>query len=410
MVIWNYLKQFGRDLASQKLRTAMTIFGIVWGTVAVTLLLAFGEGLKRQMRRSWLGLGENIVICWPTQTSRPWQGLPRGRRIRVTDEDIDLVRREVPEISAISSEFRNSASPLKVGRNVLVPQVVGTHPIFALMRNIIPAEGGRFIDPLDMRDRKRVLFLGDQLARDLFGDGEPVGGYVRLAGVPFLVVGVMQTKSQDSSYSGSDEDKAWIPGDSYQTMFGARYINNFVFQVADPKQVKTATDKMVAVLARRHKFDPEDREAIMMWDTTEMMTFLEDFFVLFQTFLAVLGTLTLVVGGIGVSNIMNVVVEERTPEIGLKMALGAKRRYVMGQFLFETFLITLAGGALGFAIGWGICAVFPSLGLAEYVGDPAISGRIAAGTVVVLGAISLIAGWFPARIAAHLNPVEALKM
>ncbi len=406
----NYLKQFVRDVLSQKLRTAMTVFGIVWGTVAVTLLLAFGEGLGQQMRTSWLGLGENIVICWPAQTSRPWEGLPRGRRIRLTDEDLDVVRREVPEIKAISSEYSNSQHALKVGRKVLVPQVVGTSPVFALMRNIIPSEGGRFINPLDMRDRKRVLFLGDQLARDLFGDSEPVGSYVYMAGVPFLVIGVMQTKYQDSSYSGSDDDKAWIPGESYKTMFGDKYLDNFVFQVADPRGVEAATDKLLSVLARRHQFDPEDREALMMWDTTEMMGFFEDFILLFQSFLAVLGTLTLVVGGIGVSNIMNVVVEERTPEIGLKMALGAKRRYVMGQFLLETFLITLIGGALGFAIGWGTCMAFPSLGLEEFVGNPTISAKIALGTVAVLGLISLIAGWFPARTAANLNPVEALKM
>ncbi len=410
MLIFNYLKQFYRDMTSQKLRTAMTIFGIVWGTVAVTLLLAFGEGMHHQLRVSQLDLGENIVICWPAQTSKPWQGLPKGRRIRVTDEDIGIVRREVAEIQAISSEYRNSNNATKVGRKTLVPQVVGTSPIFALMRNLIPSEGGRFINPLDMRDRKRVMFLGDQLARDLFGDGEPVGEYVQMAGVPFLVIGVLQTKYQDSSYSGSDEDKAFIPGESYKTMFGDKYVDNFIFQVEDPKLVEAATDKLVATLARRHKFDPEDREAIMMWDVTEMMSFFDDFFTLFQTFLAVLGTLTLVVGGIGVSNIMNVVVEERTPEIGLKMALGAKKRYVMGQFLLETFLVTLIGGAIGFVISWGICTAFPSLGLVQYVGNPAISARIALGTIAVLGVISLVAGYFPARTAARLNPVEALKM
>ena len=121
MLIFNYLKQFWRDMTSQKLRTAMTVFGIVWGTVAVTLLLAFGEGMHHQLKVSQLGLGENIVICWPAQTSKPWQGLPRGRRIRLTDEDIEVVRREVPEIKAISSEYSNTDNPLTVGRKVLVP-------------------------------------------------------------------------------------------------------------------------------------------------------------------------------------------------------------------------------------------------------------------------------------------------
>ncbi len=409
MLLWNYLKQFVRDLRSQKLRAVMTIFGIVWGTVAVTLLLAFGDAMHKQLRKMQLGLGESIVICFPAQTSKPWQGLPRGRRLRITDEDIDLVRREVPEISAITSEYSSSSAAFKVADKVLVPSLHGTSPVFGVIRNLIPRSGGRFIDPLDMDDRKRVVFLGDQLARDLFGDTEPVGENVYLAGMPFLVIGVMQPKQQDSNYNGSDQSKAIIPGPTYKAVFGDRYVDNFIFQVKDPEKVEAATDKLLAVLARRHKFDPSDREAIMMWDTTEMMAFFETFFKIFKAFLGVLGVLTLVVGGIGVSNIMNVVVEERTSEVGLKMALGAKRRYVLGQFLLETFLITLVGGALGFVIAWSICTGFPKLGLADTVGTPVISAQITLATVAVLGLISLVAGYFPARTAARLNPVEALK-
>jgi putative ABC transport system permease protein len=147
-----------------------------------------------------------------------------------------------------------------------------------------------------------------------------------------------------------------------------------------------------------------------MWDTTEGMKFLTTFFVAFRAFLGIVGALTLVVGGIGVSNIMSVVVEERTKEIGIKMALGARRRYVIGQFLFETLFITLVGGIVGFLVSWGICGVFPKLGLEDYVGTPVISFQVAAITTLVLGGIGLLAGYFPARTAANLRPVEALKM
>lgn len=410
MYLRNYCKQFVRDLLSQKLRTFLTVFGIVWGTASVTLLLAFGEGFHKQVGINMKGLGENIVIAWPTHTSLDWQGLPHGRRIRVTDEDMELIRRQVPEVARISGEMSESGTRLRAGRSTVAPQVVGANVEFARMRNMIAEEGGRYLNPIDLGNRRRVVFLGDQLKKNLFGIDEAVGRYVYFDGVPFLVVGVMQRKTQDSNYSGRDEDKATIPLPTFRAIYGQEYLDNFVFQVAGPDAVEAAKDGVIATLARKYRFDPDDKEAILMWDTTEMLVFLDAFFLGFRLFLGIVGALTLVVGGIGVSNIMNVVVEERTKEIGIKMALGAKKRYVLGQFLFETLLLTAVGGAIGLGIAWSICAVFPSFGLTDYVGDPVISSQVALLTTSILGAIGFLAGFFPARTAANLRPVEALRM
>ena len=229
----NYLRQFLRDLRSQKLRAALTLFGLVWGTASVTLLLAFGEGLQARLIKNIRGLGENIVICWPAQTSKPWEGLPRNRKITIKDEDIDALRREVPGLSAISGEYSSDNKKFKVGHKVLVPGMTGANPIFAAMRNLIPQTGGRYIDDLDMDERRRVVFLGDGLKKDLFGDEEVVGKYVNVNGVPFLVVGVMQKKEQDSSYQGRDTDRASIPATTFRAMYGQQKYENFVFQVAD---------------------------------------------------------------------------------------------------------------------------------------------------------------------------------
>jgi putative ABC transport system permease protein len=406
----NYLRQFARDVRAQKLRLFLTVFGIVWGTAAVTLMLAFGQGLHKQIVVNQKGLGDAIVIAWPTRTSKPWQGLPRGRLIRLTDEDLAVIRREVPEIDRMSEEYEND-SRLTWGAKTLAASTSGANAEWGVMRNMIPAEGGRFFNERDVADRRRVVFLGDQLEIDLFGGpGKAVGQTVRLNGAPFTVIGVLQPKSQDSSYGGRDKDKAIIPSTTFKAMFGVKYVENIIFQVLDPRKVEGAKKKFTAAAAGRQRFDPEDDEAIMMWDTTEGMKFIDTFFLAFRAFLGIVGALTLVVGGIGVSNIMNVAVEERTKEIGIKMALGAKRRYVVGQFLFETLFITIVGGALGFLISWGICGVFPKLGFKEYVGDPVISFQVAAITTVILGSIGLLAGYFPARTAANLRPVEALKM
>ncbi|HKI86580.1 MAG TPA: ABC transporter permease, partial [Thermoanaerobaculia bacterium] len=195
MHLRSFLLQFLRDVRSQKLRTFLTVFGIVWGTAAVTLLLAFGQGLEEQIIKSQKGLGENIVICWPARTSKAWAGNPKGRRIRVTEADIAMLRSQVPEIKAISGEFQDQKSGFKVGRKTLVPQISATSPVFAVMRNIIPQAGGRYLDRLDMKQRRRVVFLGNELKDDLFGDQPAVGHHISIGSVPFLVVGVMEKKS-----------------------------------------------------------------------------------------------------------------------------------------------------------------------------------------------------------------------
>jgi putative ABC transport system permease protein len=225
-----------------------------------------------------------------------------------------------------------------------------------------------------------------------------------------MVVGVMQQKEQDSNYSGQDKNKAFIPASTFRAVYNDKYVDNFVFQVADATQVEDAKNKVIATLGRVHRFDPEDKEAIQMWDTTENEKFMRSFMLGFRLFLGIVGTLTLIVGGIGVSNIMNVVVEERTKEIGVKMALGAHQSQIIGQFLFETFLLTGFGGAMGFLISWLICLVAPAIPIQQYIGVPQISLGVGAITTSILGAIGFLAGYFPARTAARLNPVEALRL
>ena len=170
------------------------------------------------------------------------------------------------------------------------------------------------------------------------------------------------------------------------------------------------TAEITTALAARKRFDPADTQAVQVWDTTEMFAFFDAFMLGFNIFLGLMGILTLVVGGIGVSNIMNVVVEERTREIGIKMALGARSWAILSQFMLETFVLTGVGGALGLGISYAICAAFPSLGLGEYVGDPELSPRLALLTAALLGAVGFLAGYFPARDAARLDPVVAMKV
>jgi putative ABC transport system permease protein len=402
------LRQLVRDLRAEKLRTFLTIFGIVWGTVAISLMLAFGTGLHQHLIVQTAGLGDRIVIAWPSATSIPFQGLGKGRRIRATDEDIAFIRAQVRNLKGICGEHENNMRVDYNTKNLSV-DTAGINAEYGRMRNQIPAPGGRFINDVDVNDQRRVAFLGTRLSNDIFGSTDPVGKTILVNHSPFLVIGVLQKKQQDSNYSGPDDQKMYIPSTTYRALTGEKYVSDIVFQAESTADTKKVIEDVRAALAKVKRFDPTDKEALGAWDTTEQFKFFDNFMLAFNGFLGIIGLLTLVVGGIGVSNIMNVVVEERTREIGIKMALGAKQRWILTQFLMETMLVTAIGGAIGFAISIGICAVFPKAA-EEYVGHPSVSPVVALLTALSLGLVGLIAGYFPARDASRLDPVVAMKL
>jgi len=402
------MRQLWRDLASQKLRTFLTAFGIVWGTAAISLLLAFGEGFHKQILVNSAGLGENIVIAFPSLTSIPFEGLGKGRRVLVDEEDIDLVEQQAQGLAGISGEYADTFRVLYNARTLPV-DVSGVRPVFGELRNLIPQEGGRFVNLPDEAGQRRVIFLGNELAKEMFGSVDPVGKTVMMLGSPFTVIGVLKEKSQDSSYSGRDKDKAFVPGSTFRALTGAKYVDNLIFKARSSGATEGLKSDVIRVLAGRHRFDPKDKEALMMWDTTEGFQFIDTFMLAFRAFLGIVGSLTLVVGGIGVSNIMNVVVEERSREIGIKMALGARSKSILRQFMAETMLVTLTSGAIGLLLAAAICAVFPE-GFREYVGKPEISPGVGLMTAGLLGLIGFLAGYFPARDASRLDPVVAMKL
>jgi putative ABC transport system permease protein len=410
MHVLTFATQFLRDMKSQKLRTFLTIFGIIWGTASVVLLLAFGRGLHAQNQESMHGLGEGIVILWGGKTSKPYMGFGRGRWIQLREEDAALLRREIREMGGISPEYSKWNTTMRRKKNTVTQNMIGIYPIFGELRNIYAEMGGRFINPVDLEHQKRVVFIGNELKEDLFGADEAIGKYIFIDNVPFLVVGVMKKKPQDSSYSGRDENKAFIPATTFAAMYGYKYVDDIIFKPKDPRQVESVKEEVYKVLGKKNKFDPEDKEALAMWDTSEMEKFLTYFFLAFRAFLAIIGTFTLIVGGIGVSNIMNVVVEERTKEIGIKMSLGAKKRHILSQFVFETLMITFVGGIVGFMFAFMVVKVFPYFKLEEYMGTPEISFSAGLIAVGVLGLVGFISGFFPAKRAANLNPVQALKL
>jgi putative ABC transport system permease protein len=402
------LREFLADIRSQKLRTTLTVLGIAWGTVAVVVLLAFGVGLERQTRKRFHGLGDRIVILFGGRTTRAWAGFPDGHRIPLHEEDATMLQNEVSEIEQLSPEYIASSTRVHRGLKAATPAITGILPVYGEMRNIIPQPGGRFISDRDVADRRRVAVLGNGLATLLFGGEDAVGQQVLVGDTPFLVVGVMKPKLQNSSYQQRDQDRMFIPASTHRALFGQLELHNIVYRAVRSDLTKVAERRVFETMARKYHFDPDDKDALGVWDTSEWETRFGYLFLAFNFFFAVIGSFTLLVGGIGVANIMYIVVRERTREIGIRRAVGATRRDIMRQFFAETLLIVLLGAVSGLVLSVGIVIGLGSLPIKEFVGSPTISGTVLFATLVLLALVAFAAGLLPARKAAGLDPVEAL--
>ncbi len=405
----SFFSEFFADLRAQKMRAFLTMFGIIWGTVTIIVLISFGLGFKKQSMMNMHGMGESISVMFPNRTTKPYEGFGIGRQLRLTEEAASVIAAKVRNIQSICPEYIGMGTPVRHGNNITNPGITGIYPVYEYMRNIIPAQGGRFIDKLDVADRKRVAVLGNEVKDYLFGDKDALGKVVFVGQTPFTIIGVMQKKNQNSSYYMRDANRIFIPAPTYTAMFGSPYITDLIYKATDPSLTADVEEGVRQALAEKYRFDPADKDAIFIWNTADFEKILLYITVGFTLFLGIIGSFTLGVAGLGVANIMFIVVRERVKEIGVKRAVGARRSTILLQFFAETFMIVGLGAGIGFLLGWGIVSALQLIPVKDYIGTPEISLPVVISTVAILAAIGLFAGMMPARRAANLDVVECLR-
>jgi len=409
-------KQTVATLRAHKMRSFLTMFGIVWGIASVIILVGLGMGFSKDQKKRMETLGKDLVIIWGGRTSAQAGGLAAGRRITLTIEDARLIKSECYLVKTVSPELQRSV-PEVSQYNSAARQISGVWPSFQDFRSLILSEGRLMTDD-DERDSNRVVLLGWNAARQLYPGQAAVGATLIIARYPYTVVGVLAEKKQNSNYSGPDNDMLYVPYSAMARDFPPPpakgeiitkgYISDLVMEVGDPNTHDEAVAQVRRVLGRLHHFEPDDKDALFIWDTMEFSKVLARIFSVITIFFGCVAITTLALGGIGVMNIMLVAVTERTREIGIMKAIGATKVDILNQFFAESIVITALSGFIGYCLGVGICVLMNAAPLPDIVPKPVISPVAIVGSLLTLSLITISAGMYPARRAAELEPIQCL--
>ena len=393
-------------------RTALTMLGMAWGIATVVMLLAYGNGFVQACANIFANFGSKLVIVVPNRTSMQAGGQKAGVLVRFTQDDVDTLTTNLPQITHITPEVSKQSS-VQYDTRVFTFPVSGNDPNVIEVRSLKLGQG-RFYNMEDQVQRARVAVIGSEAREKLFSGRNALGEHIRLDGLSFEVIGVLSPKMQE----GNDDINSvgYVPFNTMSDLKSTHYLDTLWFTYQTP-EYESLEQTVRSILSTEHKFNQTDRQAVMVFNIMTQVHQFEIITLGLKVLMGFIGTLTLGIGGVGLMNIMLVSVTQRTREIGVQKALGARRRYILMQFLAEALTITFIGGVLGIILAYAVALSVGRLTLYSAFAKNGEAGDIrliiAPGTLIastlILAAVGLISGMVPAFRASRLNPIEALR-
>ncbi len=406
------VRQALRILWAHKLRSTLTMFGVVWGTAAVIFLVSWGTGVQLVFEEAFFKAGKNMGEVWAGRVSEEFTPAVDRRYLWYTIEDLETLRRRARLPVLVGGEAWRML-PVAFGQRAINVDVRGVEPEVMEIRGV-PVVQGRGISRSDVEHRRRVVVLGDAARRRLLGPEGGIGSWIRVAGIPFRVVGLLDYVGvQFNRDRMLIDDQAWVPISTVHANWPEWWTDDFVvskilYRMPDPERLEETEREVRAILAPRLGAAPDDDEAVNIHSAVEMLRRLP----VRETggLMVIMAVTTLVIGGIGILNMMLDSVYERRREIGLRLAVGARRRDVIAQFFLETFTITALGGLLGVGVGVGGCLALARLDVPELVPLPVLRAQVVALALLVMSGVGIAAGLIPAWRAARTDPALTLRM